>query len=68
MDASVTNPVTVSVTGSVPETALHIPLNAASVEKNLRKTGGTPFFCESVSCELDDGLMLSASALNALLS
>ena len=57
---------TVSVTGSVPETALHIPLNAASVERNLRKTGGTPFFCESVSCELDDGLMLPASALNAL--
>lgn len=57
---------TVSVTGETPEIALHTALNVSSVEKNLKKTGGTPFLCESVSCELDDGLMLPASALNAL--
>lgn len=56
----------VTVTGEVPETALHAPLRVESVEKSMRKTGGTPFAVESVSCELEDVLMLPSSALNAL--
>ena len=57
---------TVSVLGDIPEAALHVPLRAESVEKSLKKTGGTPFCVSSVSCELEEGLMLPASALNAL--
>ncbi len=57
---------TVSAEGAVPETALRTPLNVESVEKCLRKTGGTPFCVSSVSCELGEGLMLPASAINAL--
>ena len=57
---------TVSVTGDVPEAAQHTPLRAEIVEKSLKKTGGTPFAATSVVCDLEDGLMLPASALNAL--
>lgn len=57
---------TVTVTGETPEIAEHVALSAESVEKSLKKTGGTPFAAASVRCTLDDGLMLPASALNAL--
>lgn len=56
----------ITVKGSVPEAALRVSLNADAVEKSLRKTGGTPFAVQSVSLEIDDGLMLPSSALNAL--
>ncbi len=57
---------TVAAEGDVPEAALHAPLRRESVDKSLRKTGGTPFIVSSVSCDLEDGLMLPSSALNAL--
>ena len=56
----------VSVTGDVPEIAIRTALSRESVEKSLRKTGGTPFVTEKVHSEIGDGLMLSASSLNAL--
>ena len=56
----------VSVTGDVPEIAIRTALTEESVRKSLCKTGGTPFFAESVRCEIGEGLMLPASALNAL--
>ncbi len=56
----------VSVSGDVPDIAVRTPLRVESAEKSLKKTGGTPFCVSSVSCELEDGLMLSASSLNAL--
>ena len=57
---------TVTVGGAVPEPAQRIALQQEAVEKSLRKTGGTPFAVSSISCELGEGLMLPASALNAL--
>lgn len=56
----------VTVAGAVPEAAVHAPLRVETVEKSLKKTGGTPFSAASFSCQLEDGLMLPASALNAL--
>lgn len=56
----------VCVEGSVPEAARNRALTAAELEARLRKTGGTVFSAEHVSVELDDGLMLSAGAINAL--
>lgn len=56
----------VSVTGGVPEIAIRTALTDDSVQKSLHKTGGTPFRVESVQAEIDEGLMLPASALNAL--
>lgn len=56
----------VEATGEVPEPAQKTPMTGESVEKNLKKTGGTPFAVRSLSIGLDDGLMLPASALNSL--
>ena len=56
----------VSVTGDVPQTAIRTPITDESVQKSLRKTGGTPFAVEAFHSEIDNGLMLPASSLNAL--
>ena len=57
---------TVTVTGPVPETALHRALTAEELTARLSKTGGTVFTATAVDVDLDDGLMLPASAINAL--
>ena len=51
---------------ALPEQALHRALEREEVAKRVAKLGGTQFFAQNVSVELDDGLMLSAGALNAL--
>ena len=57
---------TLTVTGSVPEAARNRALTAEEVEARLKKTGGTAFSVASCSVSLDDGLAVSAGALNAL--
>ena len=57
---------TVTAYGPVPEQARNMPLTAQACEKNLLKLGGTPYFCTQFSAEPEAGLMLPASALNAL--
>ena len=57
---------TVNVTGSVPESARNRALTAEEVEARLKKTGGTAFAVASCFVTLDDGLAVSAGALNAL--
>ncbi len=57
---------TVRAVGGVPEIALHRPTDGESAGKNLTKTGGTPFFVRDYSADVAPGLMLPASALNAL--
>ncbi len=56
----------VTVTGEVPQIARTAPLTRESVEKNLTKLGNTPYFAQSVSVALDEGLMVPISQLNAL--
>lgn len=56
----------VTVSGPVPEAAQNRPLTAAELEARLRKTGGTAYTCQSTAAELDEGLSLSASAVNTL--
>ena len=57
---------TVTVSGSVPEAARNRALTAEEVEARLKKTGGTAFAVASCVVSLDDGLAVSAGALNAL--
>ena len=57
---------TADITGSVPEAARNRALTAEEVEARLKKTGGTAFSVASCSVSLDDGLAVSAGALNAL--
>ena len=57
---------TLTAVGAAPEPARNRPLTAESAEKNLVKTGGTPFYVTEFSADVPDGCMLPASALNAL--
>lgn len=54
------------VTGPVPETARNRALTAEELQARLKKTGGTTFRCREVRVTLEEGLMLSAGAVNAL--
>jgi len=56
----------VTVTGAAPEAARSRSLTADEVEARLRKTGGTAFTVTDCRVALEDGLAVSASALNAL--
>ena len=57
---------TLTVTGNVPEAARNRALTAEEVEARLKKTGGTAFTVDFCAVTLDDGLAISAGALNAL--
>ena len=57
---------TLTVTGNVPEAARNRSLTAEEVEARLKKTGGTAFTVDLCAVTLDDGLAVSAGALNAL--
>ncbi len=57
---------TVFVNGAVPEKAMKLPLSDESAKKSLNKLGSTFFFCEDITCDIEDGLMLRASDINAI--
>lgn len=46
--------------------ALNKPLTADSVKTQLSKTGGTAFFAEDIECDIDDGVNVPVSVINAL--
>lgn len=53
-------------TGPIPEPAAAAPIDHDRAWRSLSKTGDTPFFLRSLNVANDGGLMLPASALNAL--
>lgn len=57
---------TVTVCGDVPEAARARALTAQEVSERLCKLGGTAFSCAGADVSLEEGLMLSAAALNGL--
>lgn len=58
--------VSVTVTGGVPQQAINTPSTAEDIAARLSKLGGTVFEPGKVSCNIDSGLILSASAVNSL--
>ena len=40
------------------------PLTEESIKARLSKLGGTQFYAGNISADIDDGLILSASAIN----
>ena len=58
----------VTVTGDVPSDAISSPLTEDSVKERLAKLGGTPLSLsvDKIELELDAGLNLAPSAINAL--
>ncbi|MEG2176266.1 MAG: DUF3656 domain-containing protein [Oscillibacter sp.] len=57
---------TVSVSGAVPEPARTRSLTADDLQERLQKTGGTAYHCTDVESTVEEGLSLSAGAINAL--
>ncbi|MBQ1264718.1 MAG: U32 family peptidase [Oscillospiraceae bacterium] len=53
-------------TGPVPEEAMVRSLTQEALAERLGKTGGTPYRCAQVKAVIDDGLTLSAAAVNAM--
>lgn len=54
------------VEGPVPEIALQKPATPERVQASLEKTGGTPYRPGGTRCRIGEGLMLPASAVNAM--
>lgn len=57
---------TAEAEGPVPQRAVSRPVSRELCERQLEKTGGTPFYARSVRCELDEGLSVPVSELNRL--
>ena len=57
---------TCTVEGAVPQIARKIALSPEELSSRLKKTGGTPYVCENVTCQIEDGLTLSAAAINSM--
>ncbi len=56
----------VTVEGDIPLEAINRPTDRAMAEKNLLKLGSTVFSAEKTVINIEDGLMVPVSALNAL--
>ena len=52
--------------GDIPEEARNRAVTAEELRQRLSKTGGTVFTADNIEMELDEGLMVSASAVNGL--
>lgn len=56
----------VTVYGAVPDEARTAPINEEVLRRNLSKLGGTVYSLLKLDIELDEGLILPISAINAL--
>ena len=56
----------ITVNGAVPEKALKVALDDEKCRKSLSKTGGTPYYLRNAEFEIEKGLTLPMSSLNAL--
>jgi Collagenase and related proteases len=54
------------VKGSVPEVAERVDINEDKLIEQLSKLGGTPFYVEEISVDLDSGLSVPLSRINQL--
>lgn len=56
----------VCVMGEIPQRAENKPLEKSAVSDSISKFGNTPYYCNSISINIDDGLFVPVSALNSL--
>ncbi len=56
----------VTVLGDMPQQAVSRPIEENRCIEQLKKTGGTPFYCESAVCTVAPGLTVPMSLLNRL--
>lgn len=57
---------TAMATGPEPEPAFNKALTQETFAAQLSKTGGTPFYCGEVKSVIDEGVALSAAAINEM--
>lgn len=57
---------TCKITGPMPERARTYALTGEALAQRVAKTGGTPYRCVEVRTRVDPGLILPASAINAM--
>lgn len=57
---------TVTVTGDTPEKAINKPMTKEVLEGRLGKFGNTQFYLDDIDIDLDDGLIIPASSINAM--
>ena len=50
--------------GDIPQEATKRAVTYDDIKKALAKCGGTPYFAKSIEADIDEGLFVSASALN----
>lgn len=56
----------VTIEGEVPQTANSTALSVEKAVSQLKKTGGTAFYAGDVKADIDDGLTLPISLINAM--
>ncbi len=56
----------VTVSGDVPQKSQNRSITEDDIKKQISKTGGTPFYLDNVSVNVDGGLMLPLSNVNAM--
>lgn len=56
----------VEVTGDVAQEAINQPIDVARIEKQMRKTGNTPFEFETLDIELHGNLFMPMQSINEL--
>lgn len=56
----------VTAAGDLPQPAQTLPMTAQQVEKQLSRTGGTPYRCTEVQALVEPGLNVPLASLNAL--
>lgn len=52
--------------GLTPEPAFHKEITSTSLQTQLHKTGGTPFYCVGVKSVVENGLSLPVAAINEM--
>ena len=55
-----------AVTGAIPQPALTRPVTASEITDRMSKLGGTVFTAGKITCRIDEGLSVPASAVNDL--
>jgi putative protease len=58
----------VTVTGEIPQKAINKPTTKEALEATLSKLGGTPYFLERFTSDIEQGLMLPISSINKMKS
>ncbi len=56
----------VTVTGDIPMTAINAPIDSETVIRSISKLGATCYSPSNITADIDEGLMVPVSQLNAL--